>query len=259
MDKRITILDIKAKKATSPIVCLTAYTSSIAKIIDPYCDIVLVGDSLGMVIYGMESTLPVTMDMMINHGRAVVASTSKAFVVIDMPFASYQSDSATAFNNAALIMKNTNCQAVKLEGGVEIADTIAHLTRSGIPVMAHVGLKPQSVNIYGNYMPRGQTKEEQKNILNDAKIVEEAGAFAVVVENVPDRLAEKITSSLKIPTIGIGASCKCDGQILVIDDMLGLSEKTPKFVKKYSNLSQIISSAVEQYAKEVKEKSFPSF
>ena len=254
MAKRLTTYDIRMRKRQTPLVCLTAYTEPFARLLDPHCDLLLVGDSLGMVLYGMPSTLPVTLDMMIAHGRAVTAASSHACVIVDMPFGTYQASPADAFRHAAQLLSQTGCQGVKLEGGVEMAETIAFLVARGIPVMAHIGLKPQSVHVYGNYRPRGDNPAESGRIIEDAKAVEAAGAFAVVIENTPASLADDITAILTIPTIGIGASQHCDGQIMVTDDMLGLSAHAPKFVTAYGNLAQNITDAVKAYAADVTSK-----
>ena len=256
--KRKTIQDIKQAKNQQPLVCLTANTAPMARTLDPHVDLLLVGDSLGMVLYGMDSTLPVTVDMMINHGKAVVSHSSKALVVVDMPFGSYQASEAQAFKNAALIMAETGCQAVKIEGGVEMVSTIEHLAKRGIPVVGHVGLMPQRVNAYGGYSCRGKTPEGYQQIIDDAKAVEKAGAFAVVIEGVVEKLAKDITQQVNIPTIGIGASVTCDGQVLVTEDMAGLfTEFTPKFVKQYGQLAEHLEKVVLEYAKEVRERKFP--
>lgn len=255
---RKNILDIKSQKSGDKIVVLTAYTAPMARILDQYCDILLVGDSLGMLVYGMDSTLPVSLNMMINHGSAVVKSSEKALVVVDMPFGSYQESAQQAFRNAAKIIARTGCQAVKLEGGEEIIETVEFLVKRGIPVMGHIGLKPQSVNQMGGYKVQGKDKTSAKQILDDAKALEEAGCFSIVIEGVEKKLADKITSSIKIPTIGIGASAECDGQVLVSEDMLGLNENVPKFVKRYANLDRVINTATESYSHDVKAKKFPS-
>ena len=257
---RLTIKDIAKFKANDKaMVCLTAYTAPMAKILDKYVDLMLVGDSVGMVLYGMESTLGVSLNMMINHGKAVVRASSHAFIVVDMPFGSYEQNKEQAFKNAAKIMSKTGCQAVKLEGGSEMVTTIEFLSKRGIPVMAHVGLTPQSVNAIGGYKTRGRTKDEAERILKDAIAVSKAGAFAVVIEGTAEPLAKEITEEVDIPTIGIGASVACDGQILVTDDMLGLFQDfTPKFVKKYSDMAGLVSSAVRDYSNEVRNRKFPS-
>lgn len=258
-NKRVTVKDIRGRKQDTPIVCLTAYTAPFAKTLDEYTDLLLVGDSLGMVLYGMDSTLSVTVDMMIAHGRAVVKSSSHSCVIVDMPFGSYEESPQVAFRNAARIMKETGCQGVKLEGGAEMADTISFLAERGIPVMGHVGLMPQMVNSYGGYGCKGKTKESRKKVINDALAVEEAGAFSVVIEGVVEPLAKEVTGKLKIPVIGIGGSPACDGQILVSEDMAGLfTDFKPKFVKRYGNLGEILDKAVKDYADEVKKRKFPA-
>tara|TARA_Y100000816_G_C26099286_1_gene582296 strand:- start:2089 stop:2910 length:822 start_codon:yes stop_codon:yes gene_type:complete len=250
--------DIKNFKGKTPIVCLTAYTAPIARAIDGSVDLMLVGDSLGMVLYDYENTLQVTTDQMIEHAKSVVKGTSKSCVIVDMPFGTYEESSDKAFMNSARVMKETNCNGVKLEGGRQISKTIKHLTESSIPVMGHIGLQPQSVLIDGGYKVKGKIKSEWQKYIDDALAVEESGAFAVVLEGMAEPLAAEITSILKIPTIGIGASPKCDGQILVTEDMLGLTNVAPKFVKKYVDLDKSIKDAVNQYASEVKNRSFPT-
>ena len=250
--------DIKSRKGGAPLVVLTAYTTPIARIVDRHCDIALVGDSVGMVLHGMPSTLGVTMEMMILHGRAVVRGLSKAMAVIDMPFGSYEESPQQAFRNAARLMAETGAPAVKLEGGQHMAETIAFLTARGVPVMAHIGLTPQSVNTLGGYKVVGRD-DEAARVLADAKAVEAAGAFSVVLEKVPEGLAGRITAQLSIPTIGIGAGVNCDGQVLVIDDMLGLfTDFRPKFVKRYGELGQAADEAVATYAAEVRARTFPA-
>ena len=256
--KRVTIRDIRARKAAEPLVVLTAYTTPIARLLDPHVDILLVGDSVGMVLYGMDTTLGVSIDMMINHGKAVMRGSAAACVVIDMPFASYQESKEQAFRNAARIMVETGCAAVKLEGGCEMAETIAFLTQRGIPVMAHIGLKPQSVHAAGGFRAQGRGDAEAAAIMNDAKAIEQAGAFSVVVEGTVEPVARALTAQIAIPTIGIGASAACDGQVLVTEDVLGLfADFTPKFVKRYAELSPHISEAAARYAAEVKSRAFP--
>jgi len=250
--------DIRARKGTTPLVVLTAYTTPIARLVDAHCDIALVGDSVGMVLHGLPSTLGVTMEMMILHGRAVTRGLTKAMAVIDMPFGSYEEGPEQAFRNAARLVAETGAPAVKLEGGTHMAETIAFLTARGIPVMAHVGLTPQSVNTIGGYKVVGRDGEGDK-VMADALAVEEAGAFSVVLEKVPEGLAARITQSLDIPTIGIGAGVRCDGQVLVIDDMLGMfTEFRPKFVKRYADLGQQADRAIAAYAEEVRARSFPA-
>lgn len=257
---RKTVPDIKSRKSagSEPIVCLTAYTAPMAKLLDPYCDLLLVGDSLAMVIYGHESTLQADMDMMVRHGQAVMRGSENAMVVIDMPFGSYQESKEAAFRNAAIIMRETGAAAVKVEGGSELAETVSYLTGRGIPVMGHVGLQPQSVNSMGGFKTQGRDDEGAQKILEDAKAIAQAGAFAIVVEGVPEQLGAAITKAIDCPTIGIGASASCDGQILVCDDMLGLNAgKKPKFVKEYAHVAEAITAAAAQYAREVKSRFFP--
>ncbi|MCL4066895.1 3-methyl-2-oxobutanoate hydroxymethyltransferase [Pseudomonas sp. GX19020] len=249
--------DIRAMKGGAPIVTLTAYTTPVARLVDPHCDVILVGDSLGMVIHGLPSTIGVTMEMMILHGRAVVRGASKAMVVIDMPFGSYEESPAQAFRNAGRLMAETGATSVKLEGGAHMAETIAFLTARGVPVMAHIGLTPQSVNTLGGYKVVGRDGEAEK-VMADARAVEAAGAYSVVLEKVPAGLAAQITGALAIPTIGIGAGVDCDGQVLVVDDMLGLfTEFRPKFVKRYGNLGEAADQAIATYAAEVRARAFP--
>ncbi len=249
--------DIQARKGGAPIVSLTAYTTPVAQVMDAHCDFVLVGDSLGMTIYGHPSTLGVTMEMMILHGQAVARGLSRAMMVVDMPFGSYEESPAQAFRNAARIMAETGAAAVKLEGGVAMAETIAFLTARGIPVQAHVGLTPQAINALGGYRVQGRGASAEK-ILADAKAVAEAGAFSVVLEKVTASLADRITAEVPIPTIGIGASAGCDGQILVIDDVLGIfTAFKPKFAKRYAELGEAAEAAIAEYAREVRERAFP--
>ena len=250
--------DIKARKGSDPLVVLTAYTTPMARLVDPHCDVALVGDSLGMVLHGLPSTLGVTIEMMILHGRAVVRGLSRAMPVIDMPFGSYEESPAQAFRNASRIMAETGAPAVKLEGGQHMAETISFLTARGVPVMAHIGLTPQAVNTLGGYKVVGRD-EEAAAVMADAKAVEAAGAFSVVLEKVPVGLAGRISAALSIPTIGIGAGAQCDGQVLVIDDMLGLfTDFRPKFVKRYAELGKTASEAIAAYAAEVRARSFPA-
>ncbi len=256
--KRATPVTIRAMKGAEKIVVLTAYTAPQARLLDPYVDILLVGDSLGMVVYGMETTLPVTLEMMIAHGRAVVNASRQAMVVVDMPFASYQASTEQAFLNCARVLTETGCGAVKVEGGAEMAPIIRFLTERGVPVMGHVGLKPQHVRALGGYRTQGKTASEREQIMQDALAVEKAGAFAVVVEATEETLAAEISARLDIPTIGIGASPACDGQVLVIDDMLGLTERAPRFVKKYADLAKKISAAAAAYAEDVRSGAFPA-
>ena len=250
--------DIKAMKAGAPIVSLTAYTTPMAEMMDEHCDFVLVGDSVGMVLHGLPSTLGVTMEMMILHGQAVARGLSNAMLVVDMPFGSYEESPEQAFRNAARIMSETGSAAVKLEGGVTMAKTIAFLTSRGIPVMAHIGLTPQSINTLGGYKVQGRA-DQAAAVLADAKAVQESGAFALVLEKIPADLADDLTTELTIPTIGIGASVGCDGQILVVDDMLGLfTAFKPKFVKRYGQLGRDGAAAIAQYASEVRSRTFPA-
>ncbi|WP_370268581.1 3-methyl-2-oxobutanoate hydroxymethyltransferase [Nioella sp.] len=250
--------DILARKGGLPLVCLTAYTTPVARLTDPHCDIVLVGDSLGMVLHGMESTLGVTMEMMILHGAAVKRGLSRAMMVVDMPFGSYEESPSQALRNAARILRETGAAAVKLEGGVEMEETIRFLTRRSIPVMAHIGLTPQAINTLGGYKVQGRG-EDRARVLDDARAVARAGAFSVVLEKVPATLADEITAELPIPTIGIGASAGCDGQILVVDDMLGLfTAFKPKFAKRYAELGETADAAIAAYAAEVRARSFPA-
>tara|TARA_R100000789_G_scaffold6783_1_gene10792 strand:+ start:3794 stop:4579 length:786 start_codon:yes stop_codon:yes gene_type:complete len=245
-------------KGGTPIVSLTAYTTPMAKMMDAHCDFVLVGDSLGMVVHGLPSTLGVTMEMMILHGQAVARGLSRAMMVIDMPFGSYEESPEQAFRNAARLMAETGAGAVKLEGGTHMAETIAFLVARGVPVMAHVGLTPQSINTLGGYKVQGRDAGAEK-LLADARAVAEAGAFAVVLEKVPAVMADRITEEVAIPTIGIGASAGCDGQILVVDDMLGLfTAFKPKFVKRYADLGTQGEAAIATYADEVRARQFPA-
>ncbi|MEO1188845.1 MAG: 3-methyl-2-oxobutanoate hydroxymethyltransferase, partial [Pseudomonadota bacterium] len=240
-----------------PLVCLTAYDAQMAAILDPHCDLLLVGDSLGMVVHGLPSTVGVTMDMMILHGQAVMRGAQQAFVVVDMPFGSYETNSDQAFLNAARIMQETGCQAVKIESGAYAATQIAHMVERGIPVMGHVGLRPQAINVDGGFRAKGRTEDEWTRVIDEAVAADEAGAFAIVVEGVAPDLADKITTSVTCPTIGIGASAGCDGQILVTNDLLGMTDWVPKFVKKNADLKSVIGSAAQTYASEVKARAFP--
>ncbi len=250
--------DIRAMKGHTPIVSLTAYTTPMAQMMDAECDFVLVGDSVGMVLHGLPSTLGVTMDMMVMHGRAVARGLKSAMMVVDMPFGSYEESPQQAFRNAARIMAETGAGAVKLEGGQHMAETIAFLVARGIPVMAHVGLTPQSINTIGGYKVQGRG-DAAAALMADARAVSEAGAFAVVLEKVPADLADQITADLPIPTIGIGAGAGCDGQILVVDDMLGLfTAFKPKFVKRYAALGADGTAAIADYAAEVRARTFPA-
>ena len=255
---RITAPDLKARKGGEPIVSLTAYSAPMASFLDAVTDVFIVGDSVGMVLYGLPSTLGVTLEMMIGHGAAVVRGSSKACVAVDMPFGTYQESPEQAFRNAAKIIKRTGCGAVKVEGGVEMAETVAFLVDRGIPVMGHVGLMPQSVNKLGGYKAVGRDKEEAAAIISDARAISDAGAFSIVVEGVMEPIGRAVTHSVPIPTIGIGASAECDGQVLVSEDMLGLfNDFTPRFVKRYADLSKAIEKAATSYAEDVKARRFP--
>jgi 3-methyl-2-oxobutanoate hydroxymethyltransferase len=257
--KRITTRDLRARKGAEPIVMLTAYTTPIARLLDPHVDALLVGDSLGMTLYGMDTTLGVTLEMMIAHGKAVMRGAHHACVIIDMPFGSYQESREQAFRNAARVMAETGAGAVKLEGGRELADTIAFLTQRGIPVMAHIGLMPQAVHVAGGFRAHGRAEDEAATIHADARAVADAGAFSVVVEGTVEPVARAVTAGLAIPTIGIGASPACDGQVLVIDDVLGLfNDFTPRFVKRYAELGPLVTEAVQTYAAEVRSRTFPT-
>ncbi len=256
--KRLTVPKLKAMKGGDPIVMLTAYTARWAQLLDPHCDILLVGDSLGQVIYGLPSTVPVTVEMMCAHGAAVVRGSWHAVVAVDMPFGAYEASPDQAFASAARILKETGAAAVKLEGGEAMTETVAFLTARGIPVIGHVGLTPQAVNVLGGYGARGKSADEAKKILSDAKAVAEAGAFCIVVEGVMEEIADQVTEAVPVPIIGIGASPRCDGQVLVTEDMLGLFERTPRFVKRYADMASEIGEAVGKYAEEVRSRAFPT-
>ena len=259
--RRLTIPKIRQRKqggtTAEPLVMLTAYTARQAQLLDEHCDLLLVGDSLGQVIYGLPSTIPVTMEMMANHAAAVVRGSYRSVVIVDMPFGSYEASPVQAFESAARLLKESGAAGVKLEGGAAMAETVAFLTRRGIPVMGHVGLTPQAVNVLGGYAARGRDDAEAEKIVSDAKALDEAGAFAVVVEGVVEPIAVAVTEGISCPTIGIGASAKCDGQVLVCEDMLGMFERVPRFVKRYEEMAQIISKAAETYAAEVRSRTFP--
>jgi 3-methyl-2-oxobutanoate hydroxymethyltransferase len=257
--KAFTVPEITARKGGEPIVCLTAYTTPMARHLDPHVDILLVGDSVGMVLYGLPNTLSVTLDMMVAHGAAVVRGRSRALVAVDLPFGSYQSSHRDAYKAAVRVISETGCEAVKIEGGIEMADTVAFLANRGIPVLGHVGLMPQSVKSAGGYHVRGRRPGDSERVIKDARAIAEAGAFALVVEGTIEPLARQITAEVSIPTIGIGASAACDGQVLVTDDMLGLySEFTPRFVKRYADLGAAVEEAVSAYASDVKSRRFPA-
>jgi len=256
--RRVTAPDIQARKNGEPIVALTSYHAHTAGLLDKYVDVILVGDSLGMVMHGLETTVPVTLDMMILQGRAVMRGSKQALVVVDMPFGSYEESPQEAFRNAARVLKETHCGAIKLEGGTLMADTIRFLTERGVPVMAHIGMTPQSINTLGSFRARGRDEAKWGKFLHDAHAVADAGAFSVVIEAVAEPLAKRITEEISIPTIGIGASPACDGQILVLEDMLGLSQRVPKFVKRYGELAGQIEASIKSYAEEVRARKFPA-
>ena len=257
-DRRITVPELRARKGKEPIVSLTSYHAHTAAVVDKFADFILVGDSLGMVMHGMESTIGVSLELMIMHGKAVVRGTKRALIVVDMPFGTYEESPNMAFRNAAKIMKETGCGAVKLEGGKRMAETIRFLVERGIPVMAHIGLTPQSSHVMGGFKTQGRDEDSWPLHEEDARAVTEAGAFAVVLEGMVEPLAAKITKQIDIPTIGIGASADCDGQILVLEDMLGLNPWTPKFVKVYGQLGPMIEDSVRRYAEDVKSRAFPT-
>lgn len=249
---------IRARKGGVPIVCLTAYTTPMAQLVDKHCDLVLVGDSVGMVLHGLPDTLGVTVDMMVLHGKAVRRGLKSALMVVDMPFGSYEASPEEAFRNAAHLMRETGAEAVKIEGGEHMAPTIRFLSQRSIPVVAHIGLTPQAINAFGGYRVQGRGAEAEQ-VLRDAHAVAEAGAFAVVIEKVPEALARQITEDIAVPTIGIGASAACDGQILVVDDILGMFvDFRPKFVKRFAQLGNDAESAIAAYAEEVRARSFPA-
>ncbi|GLI96489.1 3-methyl-2-oxobutanoate hydroxymethyltransferase [Sphingobium sp. BS19] len=260
--KRLTVPAIRARKAdgvtAEPIVMLTAYTARMAQLLDPHCDLLLVGDSLGQVIYGLPSTVPVSLDMMCAHGAAVVRGSYHSVVIVDMPFGSYEASPVQAFESAARILKETGAAGVKLEGGEAMAETIAFLLARGIPVCAHVGLTPQAVNALGGYGARGRSEAEASKILRDAKAVAEAGCFTMVVEGVLEDVADAITAAVPCPVIGIGASARCDGQVLVTEDMLGMFDRVPRFVKRYEAMGDMIADAAMRYASDVRDRSFPT-
>lgn len=256
--RRVTAPQITARKGGDPVVCLTAYDAPTAAILDDHCDLLLVGDSVGMVVHGLPSTVGVTLDMMILHGQAVMRGAHKAFVVVDLPFGSYEDSPQSAFKSASRVMMETGCQGIKIESGSYAAETIAYLVERGIPVMSHVGLRPQSMHVLGGFRARGRTKAVAENIVENAVAAAKAGSFAVVVEGVSAELADKVTKAVDVPTIGIGASPGCDGQILVTPDMMGMFSRTPKFVKRYGDMKALLNDAAGQYAAEVKSRAFPS-
>jgi len=255
--RRLAAPDIAARKGGVPIVCLTAYTAPVAAALDDACDVLLVGDSLGMVVHGLPNTVGVTMEMMILHAQAVMRGSRKAMVVVDMPFGSYEGAPEEAYANAVRIMKETGAQAVKVESGPTVPQTIRYLVDRGVPVMGHVGLRPQAVLVDGGFKAKGRDEEGRQKILAEARATADAGAFAVVIEGVAEALAREITEAIAPPTIGIGASAGCDGQVLVSDDMLGLFDWTPKFVRRYADLKGAIEKAAADYARDVKDRSFP--
>ena len=255
--KRKTAPDIRARKNGEPIVMLTSYHAHTAALVDRHCDVIVVGDSLGNVMHGFETTVPVTLDMMILQGCAVMRGSQQALVVVDMPFGSYEASKEQAFHSAARVLKETHCGAIKLEGGARMAETVAFLVERGVPVMGHIGLMPQSINTLGSFRAQGREEGSWEPIENDAKAISDAGAFSVVIEAVAEPLARKITETIAIPTIGIGASAACDGQVLVLEDMLGLSPRTPKFVRRYGELGPMIEAAIEGFAKDVRLRTFP--
>jgi len=255
--RQVTPPDIKARKGGEPIVCITSYTALTTRIVDPLVDLILVGDSLAMTVYGMTSTVGVTLDMMIAHGRAVARTARHACVVVDLPFGTYEESPAQAFRSASRVMAETGCGAIKLEGGADMAETIHFLSRRGVPVMAHIGLTPQSVNALGGYGVRGRG-EEAASMVADAVAVSDAGAFSVVIEKTAEPVAREISARIAAPTIGIGASAACDGQILVIDDVIGLfTEFRPKFVRRYAEVAPTIEAAIQAYADDVRARTFP--
>ena len=256
--RRLTVPAVRERKGGEPLVMLTACTVRMAQLLDPHCDMLLVGDSLGQVIYGLPSTIPVSLEMMCAHGAAVVRGSYHSLVIVDMPFGSYEASPAAAFESAARILKETGAAAVKLEGGEAMTETIAFLSARGIPVRAHVGLTPQAVNTLGGYGARGRSKAEKAKILRDASAVDQAGCFAMVIEGVVEPIAVEITRAVSCPTIGIGASAQCDGQVLVAEDMLGLFERVPRFVKRFDDMAGHISSAAAAYAADVRSRAFPT-
>ncbi len=258
-DKRFTTRELRAAKGETPLVCITAYSAPMAALMDDYVDVLLIGDSMGMVFYGLPSTLSVTVEMMVNHGAAVVRGSKKACVIVDLPFGSYQGSPEAAFEAAAHVMAETGCAGVKLEGGTAMADTISFLVERGIPVMGHVGMTPQSVNTFGGYKAQGRSKDIADTVIADAHAVSEAGAFAMVIESTVEPVSRAITEQVAIPTIGIGASPACDGQIIVAEDILGIFQDfTPRFVQRYADLGEEISAAVRQYADDVRSRTFPT-
>jgi 3-methyl-2-oxobutanoate hydroxymethyltransferase len=255
--RRVTVPDIRALKGREKIVCLTAYTAPVAAMLDPHVDLLLVGDSLGMVVHGLPTPTAVTLEMMILHGQAVVRGSSHALIVVDLPFGAFEGSPEQAYAAAVRVLKETGCQAVKIEAGETLASTIAFLVQRGVPVMGHVGLRPQAVHIDGGFKAKGRTGDERARVIAEARAVDEAGCFAIVLEGVSEDLADEITRTVGVPTIGIGASPHCDGQILVTDDMLGVFEWTPKFVRRYADLRTTITDAASRYAADVRAVAFP--
>ncbi|MDR3530224.1 MAG: 3-methyl-2-oxobutanoate hydroxymethyltransferase [Rhodopila sp.] len=255
--RRVTVPAIRALKGREKIVCLTAYTAPVAAALDPHVDVLLVGDSLGMVVHGLPTPTAVTLEMMILHGQAVVRGSSHAMVVVDLPFGTFEGSPEQAFAASVRVMKETGCQAVKIEAGEGLAGTIAFLVQRGVPVMGHVGLRPQAVHIDGGFKAKGRNDDERARVIAEARAAEDAGCFAIVLEGVSEELAQEITRIVRVPTIGIGASPHCDGQILVTDDMLGVFEWAPKFVRRYADLRTIITEAVSRYAADVRAGTFP--
>ncbi|MEM9838097.1 MAG: 3-methyl-2-oxobutanoate hydroxymethyltransferase [Pseudomonadota bacterium] len=253
----MTAASVRARKGGEPLVCLTAYDAPTAAVLDPHCDVLLVGDSLGMVVHGLPSTVGVTLDMMILHGQAVMRGADKALVVVDLPFGSYEASPEQAFDSATQVVAETGCGAVKIESGTYAAETIRFLTERGIPVMAHVGLRPQAALVTGGFKAKGKTDAERQAVIDEALAADEAGAFAMVIEGTDEELARRISEQVKCPTIGIGASAACDGQILVTPDMLGLFDWTPKFVRRYADLRSVVGEAAEAYGKDVRARTFP--
>lgn len=255
--RRTTTADVAKRKGGEPLVCLTAYDAPTAALLDPHCDVILVGDSLGMVVHGLPSTVGVTLEMMSLHAKAVMRGAARALVVVDMPFGSYEKSPRQAFDNASRLLIETGAQAIKLEAGPYAAATIRFLVERGVPVMGHVGLRPQAVNVTGGFKARGRSDDDRAAVMAEAIAASEAGAFAIVVEGVAQDLAREVTETIAAPTIGIGASAACDGQILVTEDMLGVFERTPKFVRKFADLRGDIAAAAEAYAAAVRARSFP--
>jgi 3-methyl-2-oxobutanoate hydroxymethyltransferase len=254
---RLTVAEIRARKGKEKIVCLTAYSTPVAALLDPFVDLILVGDTLGMVVHGLPTTVGVTLDMMIMHARAVMRGATRALVVVDLPFGSYEGDPRQAHESAVRIMRETGCTAVKVEAGGGVPEAIDFLVRRGIPVVGHVGLRPQAANVDGGYKTKGRLAAEQERVLAEARAVDQAGAFAIVIESVTVDLADRITQEVGVPTIGIGASPNCDGQILVVDDMIGLFDRTPKFVRRYGAMRDLITQAVQTYSADVRAGTFP--